>query len=172
MIRYGDEIGMGDDLSLEGRDSVRTPMQWTREPNGGFSRATGGEYIEKIIDRGTFGYKKVNVLDAQADTGSLLNYIQRLISIRKQCPEIGTGKLEVMDSGDERLLLHHFKSDHGHLWFVHNFSGKKVSFDYSSHTGRGEKWVNVFASNALDSNTKKIQVAPYGFRWWRAVHEK
>ena len=112
------------------------------------------------------------MLDAQSDTNSLLNWIERLIAIRKQCPEIGTGKLEVMDSGDDRLLLHHFKSPHGNLWFVHNFSAQKISFDYSHHAGSGEKWVNVFKSSILESKSKKIQVAAYGFHWWRTVRKK
>jgi maltose alpha-D-glucosyltransferase/alpha-amylase len=172
VIRYGDEIGMGDDLSLEGRDSVKTPMQWTSELNAGFSKATESEFTEKIISRGMFGYKKVNVLDAQSDSDSLLNWIERLIAIRKQCPEIGTGKLEVMDSGDDRLLLHHFKSPHGNLWFAHNFSAQKISFDYSDHADRGEEWVNVFKSNSLESNAKKIQIAGHGFHWWRTIRKK
>jgi maltose alpha-D-glucosyltransferase / alpha-amylase len=171
MIRYGDEIGMGDDLSLEGRDSVRTPMQWTSEMNGGFSQAKDGEYIRKVIGKGKFGYKKINVLDAQGDADSLLNWMERAIAIRKQCPEIGTAKLEVADSGDDRLLLHQYKSPHGDLWFVHNLSAQKINFDYSAHAGRGETWVNIFKSNTLQSKTKKIQVAPYGFHWWRAIRK-
>jgi maltose alpha-D-glucosyltransferase/alpha-amylase len=171
MIRYGDEIGMGDDLSLEGRDSVRTPMQWTSEVNGGFSKAKDSEYIKKVISKGKYGYKKVNVLDAQGDAGSLLNWMERAIAIRKQCPEIGTEKLEVVDSGDDRLLLHQYKSPHGNLWFVHNLSAQKINFDYSAHAERGENWINFFKSNTLQSKTKKIQIAPYGYHWWRAIRK-
>ena len=171
MLRYGDEIGMGDDLSLEGRESVRTPMQWTGGLNGGFSTATDIEFTKKMINTGMFSYSKVNVLDAQSNTNSLLNWIERLIAIRKQCPEIGTGKLEVMDSGDDRLLLHHYKSSHGNLWFAHNFSAQKINFDYSDHAERGEKWVNIFKSQYLESKTMKIEVAPYGFHWWRTVQK-
>jgi maltose alpha-D-glucosyltransferase / alpha-amylase len=172
MIRYGDEIGMGDDLSLEGRDAVKTPMQWTSEPNGGFSRAEDGEFIKTIIGRGPFAYKKINVLDAQSNADSLLNWIERLIGIRKQCPEIGTGKLEVMDSGDDRLLLHHFKSPHGDLWFAHNFSKQKLSFDQSKHIETGKKWVQVFGSHQPENNGSKFSIAPHGFHWWRTIRKK
>lgn len=172
MIRYGDEIGMGDDLALEGRDSVKTPMQWTGEPNGGFSMAEDGDYIRTIISRGPFSYKKINVLEAQSEPNSLLNWIERLISVRKQCPEIGTGKAEMMDSGDDRILLHRFKSQYGDLWFAHNFSGQKLHFDYSRHVDPGKKWVHIFDSQRLENDSKKIQIAAYGFHWWRTIRKK
>ncbi len=88
LIRYGDEIGMGEDLSLPGRSSVRTPMQWSSEKNGGFSSAPAEQLVHPVISGGEFGYEKINVETARQQPGSLLNWIGQLIRIRKQCPEI------------------------------------------------------------------------------------
>jgi maltose alpha-D-glucosyltransferase/alpha-amylase len=168
VIRYGDEIGMGDDLSLEGRNSVRTPMQWNSEQNAGFSKAPNSK---NVIDDGMFDYRKINVLDAQSKRDSLLNWIERLISIRKQCPEIGTGKLHMIENPNESLFVHHFESEHGDLWFVHNFSGKTISFDYGQLTDNSKRWVHVFGSREIDNSEPSVQVAGYGFHWWRSINK-
>lgn len=167
LIRYGDEIGMGDDLSLEGRDSVRTPMQWTCEPNAGFSK------IKKrtgVIEKGKFGFEKINVLSLQSDSRSLLNWIERLFSIRKQCPEIGSGKLEMIGDDNEGLFVHHFKSRHGDLWFAHNFSDQPVTFNYERLMANSNKWVHIFGSKDLDDYTTVI-VEGHGFHWWRSINK-
>jgi maltose alpha-D-glucosyltransferase/alpha-amylase len=171
VIRYGDEIGMGDDLSLEGRESVRKPMQWTSEKNGGFSTATDGALVKKVIDRGAFAYQKVNVLDAQSDTGSLLNWIERLFSIRKQCPEIGKAQLQIIEARQDSLFIHHFSSDHGDLWFVHNFSGEVITFDYHDLITPSGKWVHLFGNRDVDSSETTLQIEGYGFHWWRTIRK-
>jgi maltose alpha-D-glucosyltransferase / alpha-amylase len=164
LIRYGDEIGMGDDLSLEGRESVRTPMQWTSAPNGGFSSAKNGK---KVIAKGKFGFRKINVLTLQSQQHSILNWIEQLISVRKQCPEIGTGHLEIIPQQQESLLVHHFKSKHGDLWFAHNFSNRPVTFNYKKWMG-AQQWVQIFGSKkAGDGTTVKIEA--HGFHWWRTI---
>ena len=61
VLRYGEEIGMGEDLSLKGRDAIRTPMQWSYQPNGGFSTAEPEKLVRPVVDKGEFGYEKVNV---------------------------------------------------------------------------------------------------------------
>lgn len=90
VMRYGDEIGMGDDLSLNERDAVRTPMQWSSEPNGGFTNAQKAE--RPLIESGPFSYREVNVDRQRRDPNSLLNWTVRMIRLRKECPEIGWGE--------------------------------------------------------------------------------
>jgi maltose alpha-D-glucosyltransferase/alpha-amylase len=90
VLRYGDEIGMGDDLTLPEREGVRTPMQWTRGPNGGFSTAPP-EHLVRPMVTGEYGPETVNVADQQRDPGSLLNWLQRALGVRHGCPEIGWG---------------------------------------------------------------------------------
>lgn len=171
LIRYGDEIGMGDDLSFQGRDSVRTPMQWNTEENGGFSKAKHGSIIKKMIDKGEYDYKKVNVLDAQGDNNSLLNWIERLISIRKQCPEIGAGRLQMIETGNKHLFIHHFQSEHGDLWFVHNFSEQEIIFNYNDYRSDAKRWVHIFGSREVHKNETIIQVGAFGFHWWRSINK-
>jgi maltose alpha-D-glucosyltransferase / alpha-amylase len=72
MLQYGDEIGMGDDLSLPERECARTPMQWTERAHGGFSRAE--KVVRPVIDDDEYGYRKVNVADQRRDPDSLLNW--------------------------------------------------------------------------------------------------
>ncbi|NJK86163.1 MAG: trehalose synthase, partial [Bacteroidales bacterium] len=96
MIRYGDEIGMGDDLSIPGRSSVRTVMQWNYEKNGGFSTANPEDLIMPTITEGDYGYLKVNVEDQEKKPGSHLNWVKKLVRIRKQCKEIGEGVFKIV----------------------------------------------------------------------------
>jgi maltose alpha-D-glucosyltransferase/alpha-amylase len=171
LIRYGDEIGMGDDLSLEGRHPVRTPMQWSSEPNAGFSKAPQKALIENVIDKGDFSYQKINVLDAQSDHLSLLNWIERSISIRKQCPEIGTAGVEIIDHDNSCLFIHHYKSEHGDLWFVHNFSESTITFNYSEYMTASKRWVHLLGSKDTDNHANSIQLEGFAFHWWRSINK-
>src|SRR5215510_15459807 len=89
-LRYGDEIGMGDDLRLKERNSVRTPMQWSEEPQAGFS--TAKKTCFPVINKGPYGFERVNVEAQRRDPDSLLNCIERMIRLRKESPELGWGK--------------------------------------------------------------------------------
>jgi maltose alpha-D-glucosyltransferase/alpha-amylase len=97
VLRYGDEIGMGDDLALPERDSVRTPMQWTPGRHAGFSDVADGQLVRRVID-GAYGPARVNVTDQQRDPGSLLNWLQRALGVRQACPELGWGVPTVLDA--------------------------------------------------------------------------
>lgn len=89
VMRYGDEIGMGDDLRLKERDAVRTPMQWSNERNAGFTAAEMP--VRPVIADGPYAYDQVNVESQRRDPNSLLNWTARMIRVRKECPEIGWG---------------------------------------------------------------------------------
>ncbi|MDQ4006242.1 MAG: alpha-amylase family protein, partial [Actinomycetota bacterium] len=97
VIYYGDEIGMGDDLSLPEREPVRTPMQWSKGKNGGFSTAEASHLAAPVIGEGEFGYQQVNEADQRQDPGSLLTWMESLVQARKEMPEFGTGSYEVLD---------------------------------------------------------------------------
>src|SRR5690606_27675038 len=90
VIFYGEEIGMGENLDIEGRLSVRTPMQWSPEPNGGFSTADRRRLARPIPD-GDFGPDRVNVLDQRRESDSLLNWMERIMRRRRETPEFGWG---------------------------------------------------------------------------------
>src|SRR5690606_38330653 len=84
LLNYGEEIGMGDDLSLEGRFAARTPMQWNGSKNAGFSTADRDQLFLPVISSGEFAYPKVNVESERTDQGSLLRYMRELIALRKR----------------------------------------------------------------------------------------
>jgi maltose alpha-D-glucosyltransferase/alpha-amylase len=91
VLRYGDELGMGDNLALPERTSCRTPMQWSGEPHGGFTK--NKKPIVPVIDDGPYGYQHVNAADQRRDPNSMLNWTERIIRMRKEVPEIGSAAL-------------------------------------------------------------------------------
>src|SRR3984885_4372635 len=103
VIRYGDEIGMGDDLSLPERDCARTPMQWSTEPHGGFTKSSTP--VMPVISNGPYGFEQVNVAQQRRDPNSQLNWIERIIRMRKEVPEIGWGTFTVLPSGAPEVLI-------------------------------------------------------------------
>ena len=94
VIRYGDEIGMGDNLDLPERNCARTPMQWSTEPHGGFTKSD--KPCSPPIDKGPYGYEHVNVAKQRRDPNSLLNWTERIIRMRKEVPEVGWGDFKVI----------------------------------------------------------------------------
>ena len=85
MIRYGDEIGMGDNLELPERDCARTPMQWSAEPHVGFTE--GNKPCMPVIDKGPYAYEHVDVAKQRPDPNSMLNWTERIIiRMRKEVP--------------------------------------------------------------------------------------
>src|SRR5581483_3563253 len=97
VIRYGDEIGMGDNLRLQERECARTPMQWSLEPQGGFT--SSDKPIMPSISGGPYGYEHINVAEQRRDPNSLLNWMERIIRMRKEVPEIGWGDFTIVKTG-------------------------------------------------------------------------
>src|SRR5690606_30059394 len=106
VLRYGQEIGMGDDLSLEERSSVRTVMQWSDKQNAGFSAGDPEKLARPAIKDGDFGYKKVNVKEQHRNNDSLLNWFEKIISFRKEYPEFGWGTCNVLETNHPAVLAH------------------------------------------------------------------
>ncbi len=103
VIRYGDEIGMGDDLRLPERNCARTAMQWSMEPNGGFSKCDKPQV--PVITEGAYGFNHVNVASQRRDPNSLLNWMERIIRMRKEVPEIGWGDFQFPPTGNPHVLV-------------------------------------------------------------------
>ena len=167
VIRYGDEIGMGDNLTLKERESVRTPMQWSDSSQGGFSKAS--KTIRPVIDTGTYGYKLVNVRRQLADSSSLLNWTIRMIGLRKSLPGQGRGAWKVVSSDSSHVLAMQYEWE-GQLFLTfHNFSDKmeeiQIRPDKKTRTLNNLlKSEEIFiASNAPYSYT----LEGYGYRWYR-----
>lgn len=119
VIRFGDELRMGDDLELEQRHAVRTPMQWSDETHGGFT--TGDEPVHPVIDRGVWSCEHVNVATQRRDPDSFLNWMAGMIRLRKECPEIGLGRCSIIDSGAPNVLALRYDWRGTTLITLHNF---------------------------------------------------
>src|SRR5690606_3531872 len=96
VLRYGDDIGMGEDLSLKERNSVRTAMQWSTQQHGGFSALKDEKLPIPVISEGEYGYHQVHAHNQMRQPGSLLNWMERAISARKECMEFGWGKYKII----------------------------------------------------------------------------
>ena len=103
MIRYGDEIGMGDDLKLPERNCARTPMQWSTEPHAGFTKSD--KPIMPVISSGPYGFDHVNVAAQRRDPNSLLDWMERIIRMRKEVPEIGWGDFSFISAQATEVLI-------------------------------------------------------------------
>ncbi|HSF75231.1 MAG TPA: alpha-amylase family protein [Microcoleus sp.] len=168
MLRYGEEIGMGDDLSLEGRDSVRTVMQWSDAANGGFSTAATDALARPAIANGEYGYKQVNVVAAQRDPASLINWMQRAISIRKQCPELGRGKWHILETDSPSVLAHCCDWQGRTVIAVHNLADKPCTAMLKSH--EYTPLFDLFGDRlyeSIDADSPSIPLEAYGYRWFR-----
>ncbi|MCU0542258.1 MAG: alpha-amylase family protein [Oscillatoriaceae cyanobacterium Prado104] len=168
MLRYGEEIGMGDDLSLEGRNSVRTVMQWSDAPNGGFSTAAIDALARPAIATEEYGYQKVNVAAAQRDSNSLINWIDRAIRIRKQCPELGRGNWQILETDSPSVFAHCCDWEGRTVMAIHNLADKPCTVRLKSH-----KYTHLFdlfgdrLYESLDPESPSIPLEAYGYRWFR-----
>ena len=170
VIRYGQEIGMGDDLSLPQRMGVRTPMQWSAEANAGFSPADGAPLVRPVIDEGPFAYRRVNVDRQRRDPDSLLNFFLRLIRTRKECRELGLGRMRVLESGEERIFAHQCEWKGGVTIAFHNLSGEPCDASYAFEEEDIPHLVDLLADRdyePIQSPAGAFRMEPYGFRWMR-----
>jgi maltose alpha-D-glucosyltransferase/alpha-amylase len=168
VMRYGDEIGMGDNLRLKERDAVRTPMQWSTEPHGGFTRAEQA-YLPVISD-GPYAYDKVNAADQKTDINSLLNWTARIIRARKETPEFGWGDFVILDTGHEAVLAIRYNWRNNSVVTVHNTASEVIEIELHLGDAAGRKLVNLLARDHSDADHRgrhHIIMEPYGYRWYR-----
>jgi maltose alpha-D-glucosyltransferase / alpha-amylase len=167
VLRYGDEIGMGDDLALPERGCARTPMQWSTEPHGGFS--TADRTVSPVIAGGPYGYERVNAGDQRRDPESLLNWTERIIRMRKECPELGWGDFAPLPARRNDVLALRFDWRGNSMVTLHNLAGKPVTVTLSSQAVGSDKLVSLLSddhSSAKDG-AHEITLDGYGYRWYR-----
>jgi maltose alpha-D-glucosyltransferase/alpha-amylase len=170
VMRYGDEIGMGEDLSLPERNSVRTAMQWSHERHGGFSAFDGKKLPLPLIREGEFGSERVNVHDQMRNPQSLLNWFERIIAARKECVEFGWGNWEVIDTNSPAVLAHGCQWKKGYAFALHNFSDSEVTIELDLVKDKVEHLIEYFADQEYapyPGNIKELKLGPYGYRWFR-----
>ena len=165
VLRYGDEIGMGDDLKLQERLAVRTPMQWTDDPNAGFTSAKTA--VRPVIQTPPFDYKTVNVERQLSNETSLLEWTMRMVRLRKSCPEISYGDWEIVANPSDNILAIKYQWNGKHLFVIHNFSSEpqrmKVNDDLKEHEVKDL----LHDQAAFETLPDELQLAGYEYRWYQ-----
>ena len=168
MLQYGDEIGLGEDLSLKEREATRTPMQWTDEPHGGFTKAK--KAVLPAIEKGVFGFHQVNVNAQRRDPNSFMNWMVRLIRVRKECTELAWGKCEVLDCDVPPVLVLRYEFRKAAMITLHNFSEAAQTVHLKLKAPGSRKLVDLIAdehSQADRHGTHEIALDGYAYRWFR-----
>lgn len=160
MLYYGDEIGMGDNISLRDRNGVRTPMQWDDSINGGFSTAPIENLYAPPISDPDFGYTSVNVEAQRVTPNSLLNTIQAMIHKRKAIPTLAKGDLTWLEHLPQHLLAFWREDQNGRMLAVHNLSDEETIIQLPEAVGLTE----LFSETPIESAT--VTIAPYGYYWY------
>jgi maltose alpha-D-glucosyltransferase / alpha-amylase len=170
VLRYGDELAMGDNLALKERECTRTPMQWSTEPHAGFTKSD--KPLLPVISKGPFGYEHVNAARQRRDPNSILNWMERIIRMRKEVPEVGWGDFELISTRQASILAIRYDWRNNSVLFVHNLASTplEVSFSVGLPDGGGQVLVNLLSedhSRAGRDGKHRVLIEAYGYRWYR-----
>ncbi len=164
VVRYGDELGMGDDLRLPERACARTPMQWSTEPHAGFTTSDGAS---AVIEDGPYGFRRVNAADQRRDPHSLLNWTERVIRMRKECPELGWGDFRPLATRRDDVLALRYDWRGNAMITVHNVADRPITIGLSAKDAGSDTLVSLLSNDHASASGGKIPVdlEPYGYRW-------
>ncbi len=169
VIRYGEEIGMGDDLALPERNALRTPMQWSTEANGGFSTAAGDALVRPIVS-GAFGPKSVNVDSQRSDDQSLLAWFERMLRTLRECPEFGSGRWELLDPAVASVLAMCYSAPTGTVIALSNLGEESATVDLRAELPPDARLLEVFGNRRYGHNfddLSALELDGWGYRWLR-----
>ena len=173
VLFYGEEIGMGENLDIEGRLAVRSPMQWSAGPGGGFSTVEDPAGLCRPLTTAKgFTPDEVNVASQDRDPDSLLNWFEALIRRRKECPELGWGTFRPLDTGAAGVFAHRADWEGGTIVAVHHLGDKAATVGFALHdAGEVGSLVDLFSEDELTPDAQgrvELDLEPYGHRWLRA----
>jgi maltose alpha-D-glucosyltransferase/alpha-amylase len=169
IVYYGDEIGMGDNIHLGDRNGVRTPMQWTADRNGGFSKADSSSLYLPVIGDSVFGYQAVSVEAQQQTPHSLLHWMRRLIAIRKRYLAFGRGTIQFLRPRNEKVLAYFRRYGETVLLLVHNLAGSAQAVELELAEFSGATPVELFGDSRfpqVGARPYVLSLAPYGYYWF------
>jgi maltose alpha-D-glucosyltransferase/alpha-amylase len=174
VIYYGDEIGMGDNIWLDDRNGVRTPMQWSDDHNAGFSAAPTESLYSTLIDEGEFGYSQINVRSQKQDPNSLLNWIRNCLEIRRQNPGFSRGDLYILPCNNKSILAFLRESEHQILLILHNLSRETQRFTLDLSRFSGFDLVDLFQNEEavlISSPEYHFELSPRTYQWLNLIEE-
>ena len=175
VLYYGDEIAMGDNVYLGDRDGVRTPMQWTGDRNGGFSKADFAQlYAPPLMDP-VYGYQAVNVEAQLRAPASLLRWTRRFIALRKEHPVFGLGEYQPLEPSNGKVFAHIRTYEDDVVLCVHNLarSAQAVELDLSAYEGRiPEEMFGRTPFPRIGEWPYLLTLAPRGFFWFLLVSDE
>jgi len=170
ILYYGDEIGMGDNVYLGDRNSVRTPMQWSSGVNAGFSTADPERLWLPLVQNAVFGYQAVNVESQQRNPTSLLNWLRRLIEVRKQARIFGRGSIEFLKPDNHRVLAFTRTLGRETILVVSNLAGTAQAVDLDLSRLAGAIPIEMFGGSIfprIGTAPYVMMMGPYDFYWFR-----
>jgi len=174
VLYYGDEIGMGDNIFLGDRDGVRTPMQWSPDRNGGFSKADPAALSLPVIQDPLYGYEAVNVEAQERDRHSLLNWIKRMLAVRKEHQAFGRGTQTFLRPRNRRILAYLRQHGDETILCVANLSRTAQAVELDLHNLEGLTPVELSGGTAfpkLGQLPYMLTLPPYGFLWFELTEE-
>lgn len=174
VLYYGDEIGMGDNIHLGDRDGVRTPMQWSPDRNGGFSRANPAQLVLPSIMDPLYGFTAVNVEAQSADPHSLLNWTRRMLTVRRRHKAFGRGTFGYLYPGNRKILAYLREFEGETILCVCNLSrtAQAVELDLTAYAGRVPvELVGGSTFPPIGQLTYLLTLPPYGFYWFLLATE-
>lgn len=168
ILYYGDEIGMGDNIWLPDRNGVRTPMQWSAEPTGGFSQANPEQFYAPVIETEPYGPQHVNVVDQQADPQSLYHTLRNMIAVRKQHQVFGRGKFEWAQCDNPTVLAYWRKLDRERILVIQNLTDQIQTVKTSIPHLAGIHPYDLLRGRllpAIENNRVALTLSPYRYMW-------
>ena len=169
ILYYGDEIGMGDNIYLDDRNGVRTPMQWSPDRNAGFSRANPAKLYFPVIMDPVYGYEAVNVEAQQSNPSSLYHWMRRMIALRKRNRVFGRGKFEFLHPDNTSVLAYLREDADTTILCVANLSrfAQPAQIDLSKYIGATPvEMLGLSEFPKVKDEAYPITLAPYGFYWF------
>jgi len=174
VLYYGDELGMGDNIHLGDRDGVRTPMQWSPDRNGGFSRSDPERLPLPVLMSPLYGYEAINVEAQQRDPHSLLNWTRRMVAKRRQSQIFGRGSLRFLYPGNRKILAYLRQADDSTILCVANLSSTAQPVELNLAEFDGRVPVEMLGGNPFPDIGKLpylLTLPPYGFYWFELSTE-